>query len=39
MPKDFVLSEVELRNILAQKLLLQLRHDDDIEVYINGELL
>ena len=38
MRKDFVLNEIELRNIIAQKLLLQLRHDDDVEVYINGEL-
>lgn len=38
MRKEFVLSEIDLKNILLQKLVLQLRHDDDVEVYINEEL-
>ncbi len=38
MRKEFVLSETDLKNIEAGKLFLQLRHDDDVEVYINEEL-
>jgi Domain of unknown function (DUF5127)/Domain of unknown function (DUF4964) len=38
MRKEFVLSETDVKNIALQKLILQLRHDDDVEVYINEEL-
>ncbi len=38
MRKELILSETDLKNILVQKLILQLRHDDDVEVYINEEL-
>ncbi len=36
--KQFVLNESQLKLISNQKLFLELRHDDDVEVYINGEL-
>lgn len=37
--KEFVLSESQLKNLSAEKLVLQLSHDDDVEVFVNGELV
>lgn len=38
MRKEFVLGERQVTALANQQLLLNLRHDDDVEVYINGEL-
>lgn len=38
MRKEFVLGERQVAALPKQTLLLNLRHDDDVEVYVNGEL-
>lgn len=38
MRKEFVLGEKQLQLLAENKLILTLRHDDDVEVYVNGEL-
>jgi hypothetical protein len=38
MRKEFVLGEKQVQALASQQLILNLRHDDDVEVYINGEL-
>lgn len=35
--KEFVLSESQVKNLSSEKLVLQLSHDDDVEVFVNGE--
>lgn len=37
--KEFVLNESQLKETSIQKLILELRHDDDVEVYLNGQLV
>lgn len=37
--KEFVLSESQVKNLSAEKLVLQLSHDDDVEVFVNGEMV
>ncbi len=39
MRKEFNLDEQALQELQLEKLILQLRHDDDVEVYINGDLV
>jgi hypothetical protein len=39
MRKEFNLDEKQLQELVVEDLLLQLRHDDDVEAYINGELV
>lgn len=39
MRKEFKLNEKQLQLLQLEKLVLQLRHDDDVEVYVNGELV
>ena len=36
--KQFVLNESQLKQAANDKLFLELRHDDDVEVFVNGEL-
>ncbi|MBC7849231.1 MAG: DUF4965 domain-containing protein [Chitinophagaceae bacterium] len=37
MRKEFVLNDPQIKQLDLQKLILDLRHDDDVEVYVNGE--
>ena len=37
MRREFILDKIQLQDIALEKLILQLRHDDDVEVFINGE--
>ncbi len=39
MRKEFYLDEKQWKELQVDKLILQLRHDDDVEVYLNGELV
>src|SRR5574343_463380 len=37
--REFVLNPAELSRIKSQTMVLQLRHDDDVTVYLNGEII
>lgn len=37
MRREFNLDSAQLQELQSEKLILQLRHDDDVEVFINGE--
>ena len=37
--RSFILDQPTLKRLQSNPLVLQLRHDDDVEVYLNGELI